>query len=136
MADVVNKELMDDFFSTMLERVLSGDLTWLSQHHYLPSVFKFDGENHVCMQPSDVEMQLNELIESSKVRIARDITYTLIQCVSLTDRVIFARIKWRWLDTHGKDIAWRYASYTISNDATHPKIMISVIDDRKQEAQA
>lgn len=135
MAEATNKKLMDDFFSTMLDRVLNGDLTWLSQHHYLPSVFKFDGENHVCMQPSEVEIQLKTLIESSKVKIARNITYTMIQCVSLTDRIVFARIKWRWLDTHRKDIAWRYASYTLSNDSATPQIMISVIDDRKQDAE-
>jgi hypothetical protein len=135
MAEAVNKKLMDDFFSTMLDRVLNGDLTWLGQHHYLPSVFKFDGENHVCMQPSEVEIQLKTLIESSKVKIARNITYTMIQCVSLTERIVFARIKWRWLDTHGQDIAWRYASYTLSNGSTTPQIMISVIDDRKQDAE-
>lgn len=118
------------FFNRYADTLNQHEPGELAKLHMLPSVFVVDESKKILHDFSEVENMNRKFIEALQGYGVVSHSPQVNQAIRLSDKILFANVRWQFRDADDKVKLTTHCSYTLQQiDETDLKIIVEVIDD-------
>ena len=120
----------EDFFEQYAATLALHDADALSKHHLLPCVFMLDDDKRIIHEQDEMVTINQNYIEALEALHVVKHKALVNQAIRLSDKILFANVRWQFKDKDDKTVYSGQCSYTLQQvEDNELKIIVEVIDD-------
>ncbi|WP_124916892.1 hypothetical protein [Alteromonas flava] len=133
MISTQDEQALEQFFNSLSHAMSEVSLSELLAFYHVPSVFVSNDDKVVCSTTEEVTQRLTRLFERCQQANAIQHDATIVHAMSLSDRVLFAKVRWQIKNSQNDVCLTCATSYTLEKGGEYGfDIIVSVIDEEER----
>lgn len=133
MIESKDEAALEQFFSAFSEAINKAALEELAVFYHVPCVFVSNDEKSVCSSTDQIIKRVGVLLDVCQKVDAIKHSATIVHSMSLSDRVLFAKVDWQIRNSQDELCLTCATSYTLERGGAHGfDIIVSVIAEEEQ----